>query len=86
MANHKSAAKRSIQSRVRQKVNIQYTSKIRSKINNFEAVLKAKDKGQIQQALSDINSVLSKAVKRGIIKKQHLSRKLSSLTNQTKTI
>ena len=39
---------------------------------------------EIQKSLSAVNSIMAKALKRGIFKKEHLSRKLSSLSNQIK--
>ena len=84
MANHKSAKKRSIQSLARNTVNHQYLSRIRTSITKFELVIKSKNADEVQKSLSDVNSSMAKAVKRGIITKQLLSRKLSSLSNQIK--
>ena len=36
------------------------------------------------KSLADVNSIMAKAVKKGILKKQYMSRKLSSLSNQIK--
>ena len=36
------------------------------------------------KTLGDVNSIMAKAVKKGILKKQYMSRKLSSLSNQIK--
>ena len=84
MANHKSAKKRSIQALARNIVNNQYLSRIRTSITKFELVIKSKNTDEVQKSLSDVNSSMAKAVKRGIITKQLLSRKLSSLSNQIK--
>ena len=84
MANHKSAKKRSTQSLTRNAENHQYLSKIRTSITKFELVIKSKNADVVQKSLSDVNSSMAKAVKRGIITKQLLSRKLSSLSNQIK--
>ena len=84
MANHKSAKKRSIQALARNIVNNQYLSRIRTSITKFELVIKSKKADEVQKSLSDVNSSMAKAVKRGIITKQLLSRKLSSLSNQIK--
>ena len=81
MANHKSAKKRSIQSITRNAVNHQYLSKIRTSITKFEAIIKSKNTDEVQKSFSDVNSSMAKAVKRGLISKQLLSRKLSSLSN-----
>jgi small subunit ribosomal protein S20 len=84
MANHKSAKKRSIQSKVKNAVNTQYLTKIRSTLNKFNNSLKNSNSEEVIQSLSNVNSILAKAVKKGILKKQYMSRKLSSLSNQIK--
>ena len=45
-----------------------------------------KDPETLKKSLSTLNSTLAKAVKKGLIKKQHMARKLSSLSNQLKNI
>ena len=80
MANHKSAKKRSIQSNTKYANNIQYFSKIRTNLNKFKESIEANKLDETQKYLSQLNSAMSKAVKKGIIKKQHMSRKLSSLS------
>ena len=84
MANHKSAKKRSIQASARNIVNNQYLSRIRTSITKLEAVIKSKNTNEVQKSFSNVNSYMAKAVKRGLITKQFLSRKLSSLSNQIK--
>ena len=84
MANHKSAIKRSKQSKVKNAVNSQYLTKIRSNLNKFNNSLKNNKTEEIQHALKEVNSIMAKAVKKGILKKEHMSRKLSSLSNQIK--
>ena len=84
MANHKSARKRSIQSKVKSTVNSQYLSKIRSNLNKFTKSLKTDNTQEATKSLQVINSIMAKAVKKGILKKQYMSRKLSSLSNQIK--
>jgi len=84
MANHKSAKKRSLQSKVKNTVNSQYLSKIRTNLNKFNHSVKSDNLEDSQKFLSEINSIMAKAVKKGILKKQYMSRKLSSLSNQIK--
>ena len=84
MADHKSAKKRSKQSKVKNAVNSQYLSKIRSNLNKFRNSLKSNNSKEIQNSLKEVNSIMAKAVKKGILKKQYMSRKLSSLSNQIK--
>ena len=84
MANHKSAKKRSIQSKVKNAVNTQYLSKIRSNLNKFNNFIKNDNSQEAINSLKDVNSIMAKAVKKGILKKEYMSRKLSSLSNQIK--
>ena len=84
MANHKSAKKRSMQSKVKNTVNTQYLTKIRSTLNKFNNSVKNSNSDEVAKSLSDVNSIMAKAVKKGILKKQYMSRKLSSLSNQIK--
>ena len=84
MANHKSAKKRSIQSNTKYVYNAQYLTKIRTNLNKFKVSLQANNSEDVQNYLSQLNSAMSKAVKKGIIKKQHMSRKLSSLSKLIK--
>ena len=84
MANHKSAKKRSVQSKVKHAVNAQYLTKIRTNLNKFNNSLKNSNLDEVIKSLSEVNSIMAKAVKKGILKKRYVSRKLSSLSNQIK--
>ena len=84
MANHKSAKKRSVQSKVKNAVNGQYLTKIRTNLNKFNMSLKNNNSEEAQTSLNEVNSIMAKAVKKGILKKQYMSRKLSSLSNHIK--
>ena len=84
MANHKSAKKRSVQSKIKNAVNTQYLTKIRTNLNKFNISLKKSGSEEAIKSLGDVNSIMAKAVKKGILKKQYMSRKLSSLSNQIK--
>jgi len=84
MANHKSAKKRSIQSKIKNAVNTQYLTKIRTNLNKFNNSIKNSNLDEANKTLGDVNSIMAKAVKKGILKKQYMSRKLSSLSNQIK--
>ena len=86
MANHKSAKKRSRQTIKRNEVNGQVLTKLKNSINNFTELLKDKNKEVLDKSLSVINSSLAKASKRGLVKKEHVSRKLSSLSKKIKNI
>ena len=86
MANHKSAKKRTRQTLKRTKINKSFLSKIKSSTSKFNALISSKDPETLKKPLSILNSNLAKAVKKRLIKKQHASRKLSSLSNQLKKI
>jgi len=86
MANHKSAKKRSRQTIKKTEINTQTLSKIKTNINNFVEILKLKNKKNLDKSLSFVNSSLAKAVKKGLIKKEFASRKLSSLSKKIKNI
>ena len=82
MANHVSAKKRSRQTKVKNAINSQYLSKFRTALNKFNSSLDSKNEVEIQKSFSTVNSILAKAVKKGIFKKENISRKLSSLSKQ----
>ena len=82
MANHASAKKRSRQNKVRNSVNNQYLSQFRTALNKFNESTKSKNEEEIQKSFSLVNSILAKGVKKGIFKKENISRKLSSLSKQ----
>ncbi len=82
MANHVSAKKRSRQNKVRNTINSQYLSKFRTALNKFNASVEAKNEQDIQKSYSVVNSIMAKALKKGILKKENISRKLSSLSKQ----
>ena len=86
MANHKSALKRARQNISRNKTNKIISSQLKNKITEFNRLLLDKKTDLLQESLSSINSSLSKALKKGLIKKNHVSRKLSLLSNQIKKI
>ena len=82
MANHVSAKKRSRQNKNKNAVNSQYLSKFRTALNKFQSSLKSKNDEEIKKSFSAVNSIMAKAVKKGIFKKENISRKLSSLSKQ----
>ena len=86
MANHKSAKKRSRQTIKRNEINSRVLTKLKTNINIFIDQLKDKNKEELDKSLSFINSSLSKAAKKGLVKKEFVSRKLSSLSKKIKNI
>ena len=86
MANHKSAQKRSRQTIKKNEINSQVLSKIKSSINKFNELLKLNNKEELDKSLSLINSTLAKGAKKGLLKKEFVSRKLSSLSKKIRSI
>jgi len=86
MANHKSAKKRARQTLKRRVINSQLLSQLKTNINKFTKLIEAKNKEEIDKSFSLVNSSLAKAKKRGLIKKQYMTKKLSSLSKKTKDI
>ena len=86
MANHKSAKKRARQTLKKSEINSQVFSKIRTNLNKFNDLLKNKNKEELEKSLSTLNSSLAKALKKGLVRKQFISRKLSSLSEKIKNI
>ena len=86
MANHKSAKKRSRQTLKRNEINSQVLTKLKTNINKFSNILREKNKEKIDKVFSSINSTLARAQKKGLVKKQFVSRKLSSLSKKIKNI
>ena len=84
MANHLSAKKRSRQNKVRNTVNSQYLSRFRTALNKFNLSVSAQKDEEIQKSFRAVNSIMAKALKKGIFKKEYISRKLSSLSKQIK--
>ena len=82
MANHVSAKKRSRQNKTRNNVNSQYLTKFRTALNKFKSSLDTKNDEEILKSFSNINSIMARASKKGIFKKEYISRKLSSLSKQ----
>ena len=82
MANHVSAKKRSRQNKTRNTINSQYLSKFKNALNKFQSSVEAKNEQEIQKSFSNIKSIMARASKKGIFKKQYISRKLSSLSKQ----
>ena len=66
MANHKSAKKRSLQSKVKNAANSQYLTRIRTSLNKFNLSVKNSNSEDIIKSLAEVNSIMAKAVKKGI--------------------
>ncbi len=80
MAITKSAKKAIRQNERRKEQNLVYKDKIKSLIKEARSLVLAKKVAEANKMLSAIYSVLDKAAKRGVIKKNAASRKKSRLT------
>lgn len=69
-----------IQSEKRRKINKAFKSQIRTAIRKLEKSIEAKNKAETDQSLSTVYSLLDKAVKNGLYKKNKASRTKSRLT------
>ena len=84
MPNHKSAQKRCRQTLKRTKINKNLLSKIKTSIKKLNSNILDKKNEDSIESMRIFNSCLSKAVKRGIIKSENASRKLSLLSSYLK--
>ena len=82
MANHKSAKKRSRQALKRNEVNRSLLTRIRKNISAFKQQILSKQTTEIHKSFSKTNSSMARAAKKALIKKEFVSRKLSSLSDQ----
>jgi small subunit ribosomal protein S20 len=75
-----SPQKRDIQHEKRRLQNKAYKSSIRTSIRSFEDTLAKGDPKETKVKLNEVNSILDKAVKKGVIKLNKASRTKSRLT------
>lgn len=79
------AEKRMIQNEKARKRNKAFKSSIRTAIRRFEDSVKAGDKAETEQRLSTVYSLVDKAVKSGIYKRNKASRTKSRMTAKAAT-
>ena len=80
MPQHKSAKKRSRQSIRKKEIRSNLESRLKSSIKELLQNKELKDDKKGQEMLQRVNSLIFKAVKRGIIKKNKASKKVSSFS------
>ena len=85
MANLKSAKKRIVQSIKRTEINKFRKSRIKSGIKRINDLLKSKKKDKVRSHFLEIESEVSRAVSKGIYKKNTASRIISSLSQRIKS-
>lgn len=76
------AQKRDLQNKKRRMINKSFQSSLRTTLKGFQATLEKGDKDAIKASLNESYSLLDKAAKRGMLKKNAASRKKSRLTAQ----
>tara|TARA_B100001173_G_C15782956_1_gene460085 strand:+ start:285 stop:545 length:261 start_codon:yes stop_codon:yes gene_type:complete len=86
MANHKSAKKRSRQNIRRNEINRSMLSIIKNNSTNLDLLITSKKIEEIHKSFSSLNSSMAKAVKKGLLKKEFMSRKLSSFSKKIRKI
>ena len=86
MANHKSAKKRSRQNIRRNEINRSMLSIIKNNSTNLDLLISSKKIEEIHKSFSSLNSSMAKAVKKGLLKKEFMSRKLSSFSKKIRKI
>ncbi len=84
MANIKSAKKRIVQNIKRAEINKLRKSKIRSGIKKIHSLSSDKKKNEVGKQFIAVESELSKAVSKGVFKKNTASRIISRLSKKIK--
>ena len=87
MANHKSAKKRSRQDIKKNRNNSIVASNYKNLIKKITLSIEKKENiDKTSTLLNDLNSKLSKAVQKGVLKSKTASRKLSSISKKISNI
>ena len=74
------AEKRMIQSKKKRLLNRAQKSELRTAIRNLDKAIAGKDQAQSQKELNTVYSLVDKAVKTGVLKKNQAARTKSRLT------
>ena len=80
MITHRSAIKRHRQSLKKRARNVEVKSRLRTLIKKTHRAIEAQDRDETRAQISVVNKALSKAVSKGIIKRNTASRWLSRLS------
>ena len=86
MANHKSAKKRIRRNANRAEINKSRISRIRTFVKRVEAAITSGDKSAAQTALREAQPELMRAVTKGVLHKNTVSRKISRLSARVKAV
>ena len=82
MANHKSALKRARQNEIRRLRNKAVKTRVKSLVKDVRLAASENSSEDAALKLDTAKSVIDKAAKKGVIKKQTASRKISRLAKQ----
>ena len=86
MANIKSAKKRILQTRKKTEFNRFIKSRVRTKIKKIFSLIKSKSKDEARLNFLSFESDVSKAMSKGVFKKNTASRLVSRLSNKVKNL
>ena len=86
MANHKSAIKRAKQSEQRRIRNRSRRTRMKHAIRSLEEALASRNPEQAQSRLKEAVSVIDKTASKGVIHRNHASRKISRLTQKVNAL
>ncbi len=86
MATHKSALKRSKQSKEKRLRNRNVKSNLKTTMKAVSAAIEGKDPKKAQEVLSQVTPVINKAASKGVIHKKNAARKISRLTRKVNAL
>ncbi len=86
MANHKSSEKRNRQTIKKRAVNRAADSKVKTFIKKLRTSIEEKDKATAVVLMKDVQSLLAKLGKKGMLKDNAVARKTSRLASQVAKI
>lgn len=86
MATHKSALKRSKQSKEKRLRNRNVKSNLKTTMKAVSAAIEEKDPKKAQEVLSKVTPVINKAASKGVIHKKNAARKISRLTRKVNAL
>ncbi len=86
MANHKSAIKRAKQNEVRRIRNRSRRTRMKHVIRSLEEAMAARNVDEAQSRLKEAISVIDRTASKGVIHKNHASRRISRLTRKVNAL
>ncbi len=86
MANHKSAIKRAKQNEVRRIRNRSRRTRMKHAIRSLEEALASRNVEEAQSRLKEAISVIDRTASKGVIHKNHASRRISRLTQKVNAL